>query len=393
MVRFVFFLLMYLVSLCMGLMAQTPAVPVLRLQGTPYERGFAHGSQLKIDIAEVYAKWKENIYRDTNKNPDSVIDHFLGSARYVETIVEETPAIWEELKGLADGSGQPLHDVLAFQLIDEYWGYLDRLEHHSIDKDHCSSIGVAANGSSPTIVAQNIDIDNFMNGYQVLLHMAENDDSPEQYIMTCAGFLGFAGINNKGVAVVINALTDLSNSIEGLPVIFVTRGILDQASGEKALQFLKEVKHATGQNYLVGTRDRVYTFEASANEVVEYNPEQNQLVYHTNHSLVNHDVKPWMQDYHRHILAGTGRQTNSQTRLQSLKSQLGKKRNLLDAAMVKDVLRSKEHPQFPVCVSYKPDGVAFTFSSVVFTVGANSSAEVTFGPPDTAAYQQFYFSK
>lgn len=393
MARFVYFILMYLVSLCMNLFAQTAEMPVLHLKGTPFERGYFHGSQLKPAIAEVYAKWKDNMGRETQKNPDSVIDHFLASSRYLETIVRETPAVWEELKGLAAGSGQSLKDVFAFQLIDEYWGYLDRLEHHSIDKDHCSAIGIAANGKQPTLVAQNIDIDNFMNGYQVLFHIEETTETPEQYIMGCAGFLGFAGMNNKGVAVVINALTDLNNSVEGLPVTFVTRGILQQTSGEKALYFVKDIKHATGQNYLIGTQEDVYTLEASANKVVEVEPQKNKVVYHTNHSLENHDVKPWMQDYHKHILAGTGRQTNSQTRLQSLKQQVATSKGNLDAAKVKEILRSKENEAFPICVKFNPNGIAFTFSSVVFTLGEQPTAEVTVGPPDTAEYIKYHFTQ
>ncbi|MBB6613139.1 hypothetical protein H7F15_19020 [Pontibacter sp. Tf4] len=46
-------------------------------------------------------------------------------------------------------------------------------------------------------------------------------------------------MNNDGIGVVINALTDLNSEPEGLPVAFVTRGILNQGSGGKALDFVK----------------------------------------------------------------------------------------------------------------------------------------------------------
>ena len=367
-------------------------VPVLHLKGKPYDRGFTHGSLKRKEINEVYKKWKQSIQKDSGKDADEVIKDFLKTSDYKKAIEKWTPEIFEEIKGIAAGSKQTLDDVFAFQMIDEYWGYLDRLKHHSIDKDHCSAIGVAKSTSHPTIVAQNIDIDNFMNGYQVLLHIEEDNNSPEQYIMSCAGFIGFAGMN-KNVAVVINALTDLNNSVSGLPVTFVTRGILQKKSGKEALEFLNKVNHATGQNYLIGTEDKVYTFEASANQVVQFDPYNDKLVYHTNHSLINNDIKPWMVEYHRRILSGLGKKTNSQTRLASLESQLSKAGEDINAEKIKEILRSKENAVFPICVSYKEGGVAFTFSSVVFNLGKIPFAEVTYGAPDQSEFQKHFFNK
>ncbi len=367
-------------------------VPVLTLTGTGYNRGLQHGYQLKKQIAEVYYKWKESIRKDTGKDPDAVIADFLQTSNYQDAIQQWTPDLWQEIQGIAVGSGQKMDDVLAFQLIDEYWGYLDRLENGSVDKDHCSAIGVAATQDRPTFVAQNIDIDTYMQGYQVLLHIGSSEQNMEQYVMTCAGFIGFAGMNNKGVAVVINALTDLNNSIDGLPVTFVTRGILQQTSGQQALDFINKVPHATGQNYLIGTQTEVINFEASANQVVPFFPVENKnLVFHTNHSLKNHDIKPWMQEYHQRIKTGTGQKTNSQTRYETLRQRLNVSETALTPELIKGTLRSKDHERFPVCVSYDPAAVAFTFSSVIFTLGHNPSVQVTYGSPDKSKYQEHFF--
>ncbi|QQX75249.1 MULTISPECIES: C45 family autoproteolytic acyltransferase/hydolase [Aequorivita] len=393
MVRFTFYLLMVILTLIgkvKAIAAPIDSLPVITLSGTPYERGVAHGQKLKEQIKQVYIKWKQNIEKETKHDPDSIISHFLKTSNYRQAIKKYTPEIWEEVEGLAAGSGQSINDVFAFQLIDEYWGYLDRLQHNSIDKDHCTAIGIAGNGNTPTLVAQNIDIDNFMNGYQVLLHIKEEKATPEQFIMSCAGFIGFAGMNNKNVAVVINALTDLNNSITGLPVTFVTRGILQQKAPHEALYFVQKVKHATGQNYLIGTPDKVYTFEASANQVVQFNPRDNNVVYHTNHSLTNHDVKPWMEEYHKRILSGQGKQTNSQTRFSSVERQLAAQALTLNAGNIKQILSSKENSQSPICVSYREEGVAFTFSSVIFSLGNRPMAEITMGPPDTNTYKKYF---
>lgn len=149
-----------------------------------------------------------------------MIKTFLESTRFLNSIQTWTPDIYEEIKGIADGSGQSLEDVFAFNLIDEYWAHLDRVKNENQEKNKCTAVGVAKSSDQPTIVAQNVDIDNYMQGYQVLLHIQGDKQTPEQYIMSCAGFLGFAGMN-KNLSLVINALTDVNSSVEGLPVTFV----------------------------------------------------------------------------------------------------------------------------------------------------------------------------
>lgn len=389
--RLIILLLAFFSSFTLKVYANTnQKVPVIHLKGNGYERGLQHGTQLKKEIEEVFKKWKESIKKDTGKEADIVIQDFLKTSNYMTAIQQWTPDILDEIRGIAAGSHQSLDDVLAFQMIDEYWGYLDRLEHHSIDKDHCSAIGVAKTKHAPTFVSQNIDIDSYMEGYQVLLHIEQSKDTPEQFVMTCAGYLGFAGMN-KNVALAINALTDLNNSVEGLPVPFVTRGILQQKSAKAALDFVQNVKHATGQNYLIGTNKLVYTFEASANQVVEYRPKQNnKIVFHTNHSLQNHDVKPWMEKYHQLILAGEKLKGNSVTRMESLTNQINRIQSMPTTADAKRILRSKEDKKFPICVTLKEGAPAFTFSSVIFTLGKKPSAEVTYGSPDQSDYQIHY---
>jgi isopenicillin-N N-acyltransferase like protein len=369
-------------------------VPVVSLSGNAYQRGFQHGVQLRTAIAEVYKKWKASIHKDTGKDPDAVIADFLRSSDYKTAIGKYTPALWQEIQGMAAGSGQTVDDVLAFQLIDEYWGYLDRLKNGSVAKEHCSAIGVAATKGYPTFIAQNIDIDSFMHGYQVLLHIVASEDVPEQYIMSCAGFLGFAGMNNSGVGVVINALTDLSSEPEGLPVAFVTRGILNQNSGEEALDFVKNVKHATGQNYLIGTNHEVVNLEASATSIVPFYPVANKhVVFHTNHALANHDVKPWKQEYHARILAGTMPHTNSQKRFNALETRLSGPETILTPEVVQATLRSKDDPKGPVCVAFDKKAASFTFSSVLFTFGRKPSVQVTYGSPDIADYHEYFFEQ
>lgn len=364
----------------------TKNVPVIELQGNGRERGLQHGKVLKTEIAAIFSKWKNGIQDGTKQNADTVISAFLKATNFEPAIRKYTPEIYDEIKGIAESSGQSFQDVLCFQLLDEFWVYLDRL--HNIEKHHCSAIGVAAKSTHPAYVSQNMDVEGYMNGFQILLHIAPTASEPEQYILSCSGLVALNGVNSKSIGLCMNTLMDLTASSDGLPVAFVIRGVLAQKDGESALKFLKTVPHASGQNYTLGVVDKVYDFEASANKVVRYLPDPTNegLVYHTNHAIANDDVKPWYKDSHKKILAGEANDKNSVIRLASLKNSLNiPVTDITDIELMK-AFRAKDDPKNPVCRTFQDGKRGFTFSSVVITLGKNPSIQLTNGSPDLSEY-------
>ncbi len=389
-------MLLLLVLFCNGiLLAQTAAgkkVPVIELTGNAYERGLQHGTQLKNEIAAVFIKWKENIRKMGVLNPDSLLNAFMAETNFEPATKKYTPFILDELKGIAEGSGQSYKDVLAFQLVDEFWVYLDKKFNEG--KHHCSGIGVPATANHPAYIAQNMDLENYMHGFQVLLHLSANGKEPEQYILSCAGLVALNGMNAAGIGMCMNTLMELKASPDGLPVAFVVRGVLNQQKGDDALEFLNTVKHASGQNYILGILDSVYDFEASANQVVRFLPKagESSIVYHTNHAIANHDVKPWHKEAFEKILAGEKKEDNSVIRFASLQQRLNKQPADISADIIKGTLRSKDNTANPVCRAYDEKGFGFTFSSVLFTLGGKRSVQLTYGSPDVAEYIEYFFT-
>jgi len=364
----------------------TKNVPVIELQGNGRERGLHHGKVLKEEIAGIFSKWKNGIQDGTKQNADTVISAFLKATNFEPAIRKYTPEIYDEIKGIAESSGQSFQDVLCFQLLDEFWVYLDRLA--NIEKHHCSDIGVAATSTHPAYVSQNMDAEAYMNGFQILLHIAPTANEPEQYVLSCSGLVALNGVNSKGIGLCMNTLMDLTASVDGLPVACIVRGVLAQKDGASALKFLKTVPHASGQNYTLGVVDKVYDFEASANKVVRYLPDPSNegLVYHTNHAIANNDVKPWYQAFQKKVLAGAANNDNSVIRLASLKNSLNiPVTDITDIELMK-ALRAKDDPKNPVCLTLQEGVWGFTFSSVVLTLGKNPSIQLTNGSPDKSEY-------
>jgi predicted choloylglycine hydrolase len=366
-------------------------VPVIKLDGNPYDRGLQHGRQLQVEIKEVFSKWKANIRHAIKGDPDSVLTAFLRATDFERSTKKFAPELWEEVKGIAAGSGQSFNDVFAFQLVDEFWVYLDSV--FNLKNHHCSSLGVAATLNHPAYLAQNTDLEGYMHGYQVLLHIGATKTEPEQYIVSCAGLVALNGLNDRGIGICVNTLMELKASTDGLPVAFIIRKILNTVNGTDALSFLKTVNHASGQNYILGIVDSVYDFEASSGQVVRFIPKvgNGSVVYHTNHALVNHEVKDWYQRYHQRVLAGETRTQNSESRFSSLESRLAIDSEEISVEIIKNTLRAKDDKLNPVCRPYR-QGAGFTFSSVVFTLGGTKSVQLTYGSPDKAEYREYFFT-
>jgi isopenicillin-N N-acyltransferase-like protein len=381
-----------ILSFALSVSAQAPAAPrplkVVRLAGTPYDIGYQHGQFLKAEIDEVYRKWKSILEADFNIPADDFIRAFLDETKYADAIRTHTPNLWEEVRGIAGGSGQSLEDVLVFQLMDETWVRKDSLD-HAAGKHHCSGIGVPALNGQPAYVAQNMDLGTWMEGSQVVMRI-NPQDGPEQLVLTCAGMIGLTGMNSAGIALCVNTLMDLSANTTGLPVAFVVREALARRTAAEALTFLESVPHASGQNYILGMGEAVVDLEASCHQVVRVPPDANGLVYHTNHALANKDTKVWYSTPEKDINAKPVAPNNSKIRFASLREQL-KSTPTPNAEDLKNALRSKTDPANPVCRNITTGKEGFTFGSVIYTTSGRINMQVTSGPPDESAYQTFHF--
>ena len=220
---------------------------VVTFSGSGYELGLQHGKELKTEIGEIISAWKKNTSSSLGKDADTILKNFFEYAEFEEAIKRWTPELFEEIMGISDGSAQNINDIMLLNLIDEFWVYIDNLDNH-----HCSALGVPSRNGEPGYIAQNVDIDNFTDGFQVLMRLNRTKDSPEQLILTYPGLIALNGLNEEGIGVCLNTLMQLKASSSGLPVAFVIMHILNITDNEDVLNFIKSENHASGQNYIIG---------------------------------------------------------------------------------------------------------------------------------------------
>jgi len=358
--------------------ARARDLPVITVSGSGYQRGLDHGKQLRGTLHKFIGTWKQTIRDRCQREPDVFIAEFLKRFDFASAIRQWAPGLLDEVRGIADGSGVPFDDIFVLQLLnDELW-----LNGNAVCRDRCSAIGIR--GAPSSLVAQNMDLQGWLDGYQIVLRVRD-ESGFESLMLSHVGLIGLTGVNQAGVGVVVNALTQLRHRGEGLPVAFVIRKALEHKSYKEAVDFLRRAPHATGQNYIVGAPGEAGSFEASAGGVTEYAPRNPwPVLYHTNHPLASRDFVPGY---------APGREANSLERMRSLGTRLASRPagNILDA--IKDALRARDSSEHPVCRRFAGPTNSFTLGSVIFELSPNPAAWITAGPPDGSEYRKFEFSK
>jgi hypothetical protein len=173
-------------------------------------------------------------------------------------------------------------------------------------------------------------------------------------------------------------------------VACVIRGVLAQKTIDAAVDFLNQVKHASGQNYVLGGPENVYSFECSHQKVCRYIPtDSHDLVWHTNHPLANDDYDAKYQEAIKR--AKFKHPTNSETRFQCVQSRLQKAGEATDVDAIKSILTSHDSPQHPVCRPLNTPSGVFTFGSTIMVLSGTPELHIAPGPPDVVPYQVLSF--
>jgi predicted choloylglycine hydrolase len=346
-----------------------------------------HGKTLRDETGALLRLWRADVEKRYRTDADTFVKRFLAGTDYVSAIKTWTPELLDEVRGIADGAGVGYETMLVFQLVDEYW-----VNGAAVAVNRCSCMGVGKRGDQPACVAQNLDIEDFRDGYQVVLHVKHAGSDLESFVLTCAGMIALNGMNNHGIGICCNTVGQLACSRKGLPVACVVRGVLAQRTLADAVAFLKRVRHASGQNYILGGPDRAYSFECSANKVSEFRPAgREDVVWHTNHPLVNDDYTARYAEFvHRTGAAPPG---SSTARLKCLEDRLSKAAAAeLGADLFKATLSSRDSAAHPVSVPRGKSGT-FTFASTVMVLSDLPELHIAPGPPDVTRYEILRFDR
>lgn len=248
--------------------------PILDLTGDARARGRQHGEAARDLIARHIDLWRRETEKQTGLPHRTARDRLLGGTQFPAAIQRWTPHLWQELQGIAEGSGQAFADVFALNLTDEQWWFFAEEK-----AEACTSFAYR-DEKGAIRSGQNLDITAWMDGLQVVLRY----EGPEArgLVATLAGTIGMTGINSHGASICCNTLLQLPHRADGLPALCAIRGFLDQSDLASGEAFLRRVPHASGLHYLVADPDAWAGVECDADGVrrIESGPD---WYCHTNH--------------------------------------------------------------------------------------------------------------
>lgn len=364
----------------------------ITLSGSPRERGRCHGESLRKEIQDHFSLWADACRTQTGMEPLAYLEKFRTETDFLSEARRVTPDLVQEVEGIAEGAALPFELVLVRQLSDEEPWYRRCLQFGLDVKEYCSTLGFAGAKGRSNLISQNMDTPRYYNGFQLLTRIKEPDGETEALVFTITGKLSLCGMNNHGMGICCNSLPQMAFDRTGLAEDFIVRRVLQLRSVREAEIFLRTIRHASGQNYLIAGPDGMVDLECSANKVVRWDPApETRRVWHTNHPMVNDDTVLW--DRALSLLAATDPKkhagiTGSWTTYRRMEVLERKVRAVADPGCqaAKDILADKEAP---LCLA---SGELYTLGTIVMECDSKSPRmEIAVDPVENPHYGRFGF--
>jgi hypothetical protein len=347
----------------------TRTLPVIEVAGSPVARGRVHGEALRDVIHETIGRWQAALAARHAIAADAYLAEFLANTHYLPAIERYTPALLDEVRGIAEGAELSFETALAYNLMDEEWAYG---EARRARQPGCTVACLMPAAGAP-VVAQTMDIPSLYDGSQVAIRH-RRDDGPDLVIFTGAGMLALNGANAPGIGVVVNNLSMLPASDRGLPVMFMIRGVLERTTLAEAAAFVAQTPHAIGQHYAIGGPDGIVGLEGAANGVKRSDAGTERYV-HANHPLANLEV---VGDPSRQYRASTTFERHA--RASELIAEAS------DQAGIESLLEDTAAP-----ISRAPKAGFMTFGGTSIACSVPPVVHITAGPPHEAPWTNVAF--
>jgi len=322
-------------------MERSKTIPVIDLAGSSYEIGRRHGELLKDQIKEFFATaYEVHAANMPVKAGKDTLNNFC--RRNVGFLDKYSPELMEELRGIADGCGLTVEDIiflnsflemedlrppgLGGRLIgDKLWG--------------CTTFNVMpeAAGDNKSYIGQTFDMEKYYSKFNVILRI-KPESGLEVLTYTFAGVLGLNGMNSKGVGVVINKVV-ANDAREGVIYPFIIRKALMQERIGDSLGSIIFSPRASGVVYQLANEDGVVFCAETSAAYYELLPVEG-VIGHTNHY-----VAPSMRKFETPNWLSHG---GSFVRYQMVNRKLKEAKGRIDPEYLMELTR--DHTNYPRCI-------------------------------------------
>lgn len=309
---------------------------LLKLEGGPYEIGYNHGRDGKIEIRNFL---NVIINHAVDSRPGLSKEKVLSQTKpYVPFIKAYAPHLGEEIKGIAEGAKISLEEAYLLQLRGEFTQLSVEGE---LSSEGCTSFCFQTNMTEDgqVWVGQNLDINSFYKDFGVILHITPKK-GPVILCYSQIGSLGHMGINSVGIGLAINTLFSLSWR-PGISRSILCRLILEKESVSEAIDVITDAERASSCNYLISHKSgEIIDIETTVEHYGIMNIQGNVMV-HTNHFM--------HQDLVEFEKMEKDKLKNSQFREYRFRQLLTKHQGELSIKKLKEFLTDHEHYPMSIC--------------------------------------------
>lgn len=357
--------------------------PFIEISGSPQERGLTIGESFRNEINEIIANFSEAILLHCQGRKQTITRYWWRewALRSLPYITAYSPDLVEEIKAIAQASNVVLEDILCLNAFLDIWDWVtpDIFRGRYGRAYGCTTFGISglANLQGP-IIGQNFDLEALFQKGALLLQIDDGDDN-QSLVFTIAGIVGCAGMNNKGLAVVINNLT-ARDAQAGVPYPFIIRRMLSSANLGEAIDSIVGAQRTSGMNYLLANKcGSVISLETSAVNYVVTNSHKDPIC-HANHFL-HHRLIP----QEARSIVDRGHSIYRQYRMEYLLNAVDNygQQNLFE------VLNDHENHPIGICRHDEPeDTCGKTIASMVF-LPKQQNAFLAYGNPCESEFKEF----
>ena len=335
---------------------------------SPREMGIQYGTQARAEILGGLEDYRA-LFDETSSMSWAEIRECAGA--YVPLTDEFLPEIMEEARGIAEGAGVDLEDVMVLNCRYEITKFPRPNE--------CTSFAVLPEAArdGKVYVGQNWDyragiIDNI-----VVMHI-EQPDGTRILGLAEAGQVIRNGFNSHGIGLCANNLQSVADCRGvGIPVTFLRRKVLSSRSFEEARKLISESRRSVSCNFMLASAEgKALDLEAHPDGADLLNPVRGILT-HANHFVVD-PAKNALEDSPRG------------DRLEAL---LRERQGSLDIPHIVKCLC--DHENYPKAICRHPADVAVPLSRRSITVAAvvydlkNGIGRICAGPPCEGEFVEY----
>ncbi|MFF8841269.1 C45 family autoproteolytic acyltransferase/hydrolase [Streptomyces sp. NPDC015127] len=233
----------------------THSIPLVEVSGTPLQRGRQYGEAVRAQLETAVGYYSEAFGSSAGLTWQQVTAR---AARWQEPVRDYAPHLLDEMRGIADGAGLDLLDILALNARGEviYDDSFAQMREDEEPAEGCTSFAAygPASGDGHVWAGQNWDWRAGVADTVVMLRIVQ-PPRPTLIMQVEAGQIGRQGANSAGIALNANGLGGRFDDTVGLPQTVVRRTVLDQSTVTDALDELCRTRAHIASNALLTCRE------------------------------------------------------------------------------------------------------------------------------------------